>query len=160
MQIVTKNPEETLAFGKNLGKGLNPGDIVLLFGELGSGKTTLVQGIANGLGLEKGEYVRSPTFTIINEYRGRCPIYHIDLYRLQSSAEVENLGLEEVLFGEGVAVVEWADKLFPKTAENSIGSGIDTRLEIHITLGQGDQRFFDIQPVDMQGIAALLFTLH
>lgn len=160
MQIVTKNSEETLAFGKNLGKGLNPGDIVLLFGELGSGKTTLVQGIANGLGLKKGEYVRSPTFTIINEYRGRYPIYHIDLYRLQSSAEVENLGLEEVLLGKGVAVVEWADKLFPKTAENSISSWIDARLEIHITLGQDDQRFFDIQPINMKGIAALLFTLH
>jgi len=161
MQIISKNREETLALGEKLGKGLTPGDIVLLFGELGAGKTTLTQGITTGLGLEKDEYIRSPTFAIINEYAGRSPVYHIDLFRLDTFSEIENLGLEEFFFGAGVTVVEWAEKLFAdKTPENSIGFGIEARLEIHISLGENDCRVFGIQPVNMRAEALQLFALQ
>ena len=90
---------------------LTGGDVVSLIGELGAGKTTLTQGIADGLGVSKECYVTSPTFTLINEYRGRVPVYHLDFYRVDSPSEVENLGLEEYFQGNGVAVVEWAEKI-------------------------------------------------
>lgn len=158
MQIIAKSRAETIAFGENLGKSLNPGDIVLLFGDLGSGKTTLTQGIARGLGLKNGEYIRSPTFTLINEYQGAMPIYHIDLYRLQTFEDVENLGLEEALFGDGVAVVEWAEKLFPHPSDRkSIGFEIDARIDIRITIREDDARLLDVRSVNRNGPG--IFTL-
>ncbi|MFQ5716559.1 MAG: tRNA (adenosine(37)-N6)-threonylcarbamoyltransferase complex ATPase subunit type 1 TsaE [Nitrospinales bacterium] len=159
MQITAKSRAETITFGENLGKSLKSGDVVLLFGDLGSGKTTLTQGIARGLGLKKGEYIRSPTFTLINEYQGTMPIYHIDLYRLQTFEEVENLGLEEVLFSGGVAVVEWAEKLFPNPSDRkSIGFGIDARIDICITIMKDDARLLDIRSVNKSspGVFTLL----
>jgi tRNA threonylcarbamoyladenosine biosynthesis protein TsaE len=90
---------------------LTGGDVVSLIGELGAGKTTLTQGIADGLGVSKECYVTSPTFTIINEYRGRVPVYHLDFYRIDSPLETENLGVEEYFHSNGVAIVEWAEKI-------------------------------------------------
>jgi len=103
--------EQTLYWGKLLGVLLEGGDVVALIGELGTGKTTLAQGIAEGLGVSKECYVTSPTFTIINEYKGRVPVYHLDFYRIESPSEIENLGLEEYFLGEGVAIIEWAEKI-------------------------------------------------
>ena len=144
MKISTDSHEKTLILGDQLGKCLKPGDIVLLFGDLGAGKTTLTQGICQGLGLNKGEYIRSPTFTLINLYQGRIPINHIDLYRLDSFAEIEALGLEEYLFSDGVSIIEWAEKLFPMP--NPIPClGINERIEIHITVVEENHRNFRIE---------------
>ena len=147
--LTTKTPEETLVLGENLGKCLKPGDIVLLFGDLGAGKTTLTQGICKGLGLPAGEYIRSPTFTLINEYSCKFPIYHIDLYRMESLQEIEALGLEEVLFGQGAAIVEWSEKLFPMGDHKAPILGIDERIEVRITYVNEYQRSFSVQPVHM-----------
>ena len=91
-----------------LGKLSQPGDVFLLVGGLGAGKTCLTQGIAWGLGIEG--YAASPSFVLINQYRGRIPLYHIDLYRLDSIEEVNELGLDDYLYSNGVCVVEWAEK--------------------------------------------------
>lgn len=111
--LSSKSPEQTLYWGKCLGRLLEGGDVVALVGELGAGKTTLAQGISNGLGVSDECYVTSPTFTIINEYMGRVPVYHLDFYRIDSLSEVENMGLEEYFQGKGVALVEWAEKIEP-----------------------------------------------
>ena len=109
--LSSENPAYTFQFGKNLGMLLARGDVVALVGELGAGKTTLTQGIVRGLGVGEEHYIGSPTFTLINEYAGRMPVYHLDFYRIETPAEFVNLGLEEYLDGEGVAVIEWADKV-------------------------------------------------
>jgi tRNA threonylcarbamoyladenosine biosynthesis protein TsaE len=109
--LISESPEQSLYWGKLLGMLLKEGDVVALVGELGAGKTTLTQGIADGLGVGKECYITSPTFTIINEYKGRVPVYHLDFYRIDSPSEIENLGLEEYLQGKGVAIVEWAEKI-------------------------------------------------
>ncbi len=111
--LSSKSPEQTLYWGKCLGRLLEGGDVVALVGELGAGKTTLTQGISDGLGVSDECYVTSPTFTIINEYMGRVPVYHLDFYRIDSLSEVENMGLEEYFQGKGVALVEWAEKIEP-----------------------------------------------
>jgi len=99
-----------MKMGKKLAALLRKGDIVCLFGELGSGKTTFTKGIAVGLHIRK-EAVNSPTFVLMNEYDGRLPLFHFDLYRLEETPEILSIGYEEFLYGDGVAVVEWAEKL-------------------------------------------------
>ncbi len=107
--FVSKGPEETYEFGKNLGRLLSPGDIVCLEGELGTGKTILTKGIAAGLGI-KGN-VTSPTYTLINEYSGdSVSLYHFDLYRLEDGEELFYIGGEDILYGQGVSVIEWASR--------------------------------------------------
>jgi tRNA threonylcarbamoyladenosine biosynthesis protein TsaE len=108
MNLTTASPEDTQRLGEELGKLSHPGDIFLLSGELGAGKTCLTQGIAWGLGIEG--YATSPSFVVMNQYQGRLPLYHIDLYRLENVAEVMDLGLDDYLYGDGVCVVEWADR--------------------------------------------------
>ena len=94
-----------------MGKSLDAGDLVALTGELGSGKTCLIQGIAVGLDILNPKQVTSPTFTLINEYQGRVPIYHFDLYRINKLEELFDLGFEEYFYGKGVTLVEWAEKI-------------------------------------------------
>jgi tRNA threonylcarbamoyladenosine biosynthesis protein TsaE len=106
----TESPEETQRLAEQLGRLLQPGDLVALVGELGSGKTLFSQGLARGLGVPKNFYITSPTFVIINEYPGRVPFYHLDLYRV-SKAEFSELGLEEIFFAQGVVAIEWAERL-------------------------------------------------
>lgn len=108
MNFTSRSPEKTQRLGEELGRLAQPGDVFLLTGKLGTGKTCLTQGIAWGLGIEG--YATSPTFVLVNEYRGRLPMYHVDLYRLDSVAEVTDLGLDDYLYGKGLCVVEWADK--------------------------------------------------
>ena len=107
--VITSSSEETKAFGKKLAACLKPGSILALSGELGAGKTTLVQGIAQGLGVT--DYVASPSFTLINEYHGKLPLFHIDLYRLENLAEIDDLGLEEYFDRPGTITIEWAEKM-------------------------------------------------
>ncbi len=101
--------EDTLALGEMIGRNVRPGDVVSLEGPLGSGKTSLVKGIARAL--EIGEEITSPSFTLIGEYHGSIPLYHMDLYRIDSPEEFELLGAEELLYGKGVSVIEWAEKM-------------------------------------------------
>ena len=108
MNLRTESPEETQRLGIGLGRLAQPGDLFMLVGELGAGKTCLTQGIAWGLDI--AGYATSPTFVVINQYMGRLPLYHIDIYRLDSIEEVVDLGLDDYLYGNGVCVVEWADK--------------------------------------------------
>jgi tRNA threonylcarbamoyladenosine biosynthesis protein TsaE len=109
-QIIPTNSEaETIEAGRGLGKSLRPGDIVLLYGDLGAGKTAFVRGLAAGLGLDSEE-VTSPTFTLVQEYRGPVTLQHADLYRL-SPPEVDDLALEELASPDAVLAVEWADRM-------------------------------------------------
>ena len=103
------DPEVTRATGERLARALRPGDVVALYGELGAGKTCFVQGLARGV--EARNEVTSPTFIFINEYQGRIPIYHVDLYRTEGLQEILDLGVEEYLYGDGITVVEWAEKI-------------------------------------------------
>jgi len=109
--LISKSSEETLHIGRIIGETLNGGNIVALTGELGAGKTCLTQGIAKGLGVSEEYYVTSPTFTLINEYPGRIPLYHMDVYRLADSGDLEDMGYEEYFYGDGVVVIEWAEKV-------------------------------------------------
>ena len=108
----TSCAEQTEAVGYRLGQCAGAGDVVLCSGPLGAGKTTLVQGFARGLGIGPAVYVRSPTFTLVNEYQGPVPLYHLDFYRLDNAHDVWDIGFEEYLEAGGVVIVEWADK-FP-----------------------------------------------
>jgi tRNA threonylcarbamoyladenosine biosynthesis protein TsaE len=111
MQPLTLNsdsPEQTQLLGSYLGQLAQKADVFLLTGELGTGKTCLVQGIARGLNVK--EYAFSPSFVILRQYHGRLPLYHIDFYRLDQIEEIADLGLEEYFYGDGVCAVEWADK--------------------------------------------------
>ena len=107
----SESPEETRSLAERLGRLLQPGDVVALVGELGSGKTLFSQGLARGLGVPKTFYITSPTFAIINEYPGRVPFYHLDLYRVSDRAEFSELGLEEILYGQGATAIEWSERL-------------------------------------------------
>ncbi|MGI6131318.1 MAG: tRNA (adenosine(37)-N6)-threonylcarbamoyltransferase complex ATPase subunit type 1 TsaE [Bacillota bacterium] len=112
VRIMSHSPAETIAIGCGLGKLLQPGDILCLAGGLGAGKTCLARGVAMGLGADEAR-VSSPTFVLAQEYRGRIPMYHLDLYRLRSAEEVEDAGLDEYIGLDGVAVIEWPDVYGP-----------------------------------------------
>ena len=108
LKLITHNVEQTQKLGVSIGKLAEPGDIFLLVGELGAGKTCLTQGIAWGLNIQ--EYTLSPSFVIMRELHGRLPLYHMDFYRLDNIAEISDLGLDDYLYGKGVCVIEWANK--------------------------------------------------
>ena len=107
-ELISHNPAETHRLGARIGRLALPGDIFLLVGKLGAGKTCLTQGIARGLGIK--EYTPSPSFVLIREFYGRLPLYHIDLYRLDHLEEIADLGLDDYLYGQGICVIEWAEK--------------------------------------------------
>ncbi len=109
--MISGSVEETIEIGARLAKKLKRGDIVALIGELGSGKTVFTKGIAKGLAVKDVRYVNSPTFVIIKEYKGKIPLYHFDLYRLDKSTLLDAESYEEYLYGDGVTVIEWADKI-------------------------------------------------
>jgi tRNA threonylcarbamoyladenosine biosynthesis protein TsaE len=109
--LVTRSGEETVALGARLGRLLAPGDFIALVGELGAGKTQFAKGIAVGLEVDSDTPVTSPTYTILNIYQGRIPLYHFDLYRLHGPEDVAELGFEEYFSGRGACVVEWAERL-------------------------------------------------
>jgi len=126
--LTSRSPAETQALGERLGTRLAPGAVVACTGLLGAGKTCFLQGLARGLGVTTD--VTSPTFVLINQYRGRLPLYHLDAYRTGSLTELVDLGLEEMLDGDGVTVIEWADKLLPLLPARTI--------RVHLS-GLGDE---------------------
>lgn len=129
IQIQVNSADQTLKLGEIIGNSLNPGSIIALTGELGAGKSVLVKGIAKGLGVE--EEPNSPTFVIMNCYEGRLPLFHFDLYRVADEDELIAMGYEEFFFGEGVAAVEWADRVPGIFPEGTI--------EIGITIPEGEE---------------------
>jgi len=134
MKLKTATAEETIQLGSIIGTMLQAGDVIALQGTLAAGKTQLTKGIAQGLGIE--EPVTSPTFTLISEYHGRLPLYHMDVYRLGSAEEFSDLGIEEMLYGDGVCVIEWSEKVMQELPERTI--------LIAITAGQDSQRTIGI----------------
>ena len=126
----TENPEETQTLGEKLGKTFKRGDVIALVGAMGTGKTCLTQGIARGVGIAPDEVVNSPSYILINEYNGAIPIYHIDLYRLENSEEIADLGLSEYIEGDGICIIEWAERMSDLLP--------DTCIKIHITLADTD----------------------
>jgi len=132
--IVTTSPRQSQNLGRNLGKLVQGGEIIGLVGELGAGKTCFVRGFAQGIEVGADAWVRSPTFTLINEYSGRLPVYHIDLYRVGKQSELESLNLREYLYGDGVSLIEWFEFLPSRE--------VDEFLEIRIVHGGGNRREF------------------
>lgn len=134
MIIKTTSIEETYELGIKIGRVLNSGDIISLNGDLGAGKTQLTKGIAKGLEVE--DYITSPTFTIVNEYRGRLPLYHFDVYRINDIDELYEIGFDEYIFGNGVSVIEWGDmisEILPKDIIKINIKKVDENIrEIHI----------------------------
>lgn len=114
-RLITNSPEETKRIGCQLAERLSPGDIILLMGDIGTGKTTFTQGLAEGLGIT--DSVNSPTFTLVKEYQGRLPLYHMDLYRLE---RYEDLGFDEYFYGDGITVVEWPEVLGEETPQENL----------------------------------------
>ena len=113
--VISTNEVDTIKIGKIIGSFAVPGDIILLSGDLGSGKTKMTQGIIKGVGSD--DFARSPTFVLITEYEAKFPIYHMDLYRLEGVESLERMQVDEYLYGDGICIVEWADKAdksFPK----------------------------------------------
>ena len=128
--FTTESPIETQTLGEKIGRTLKTGDVIALIGDLGTGKTCLTQGIARGVGISPSEVVNSPSYILINEYNGRIPIYHIDLYRLEDSAEIAELGLSEYIEGDGICIIEWAERMADALP--------DTCIKILITLREAD----------------------
>jgi tRNA threonylcarbamoyladenosine biosynthesis protein TsaE len=127
-EIVSTSAEATEAAGERLAQTLGPGAVVALTGELGAGKTCFVQGLVRGLGATVR--ATSPTFVLVNQYQGRVPIHHVDAYRTDSMTELIDLGLLDLMDGEGVTIIEWADKLTPLLPPEAI--------RVHIA-GVGDE---------------------
>ena len=120
MKLISDSREQTVEIGRRIGAFLGSGDIVALIGELGSGKTCLTQGMAKGLGVAENVPVVSPTFTLVNEYPGRIPLVHLDVYRLSGPQDLEDMGYEEYFYGGGVVVIEWAEKVREILPEKTI----------------------------------------
>ena len=109
--VTTTSPKETIEFAKGVARELKPGTVLCLEGQLGSGKTTFIKGLAEGLGLRNPEQVRSPTFVLMHIYKAKIPLYHFDCYRLDSIEELENIGFEDFVNDpQAIACVEWAEK--------------------------------------------------
>ncbi len=130
MQLITRSFEQTQSLGKVIGAALKKGVVFALSGDLGCGKTVFVQGLAIGIGVSEDEYITSPTFTLINEYHGRLKLTHVDLYRLDTVSDIDDIGLEEALESGGVVAIEWADKL----------SANDMQPDVHIHIEMMDHQ--------------------
>lgn len=131
-RFISRSVAQTKRLGNKLGKLLQGGEIIGLVGELGAGKTCFVRGLAEGLEVDQKAWIRSPTFTLINEYHGRLPIYHIDLYRIDDRADLDSLNLRDYLYDDGVSLIEWFERL--PAAE------VDEYLQITIIHGTGRER--------------------
>ena len=144
MIIETKNAKETFQLGKKIGKKALPGQIYTLNGDLGVGKTVFTQGVASGL--EIGEPVNSPTFTILQEYEGgRLPFYHFDVYRIGDIEEMEEIGYDDYFFGEGICLIEWAQLIEEILPENVIS----------VTIEKDPAKDFDYRKITIEGLEGI-----
>jgi tRNA threonylcarbamoyladenosine biosynthesis protein TsaE len=144
MQVTTRSREDTEALGERIGRAARAGDVIALWGELGAGKTTLVRGIARGLGIDPRE-VTSPTFIIVHEHEGgRLPLFHVDMYRV-SPAETGSIGWEEALASAGVTAIEWPDRV-----ERTLPAD---RIDVRIEHAGGSERRIRIAPVGAASLA-------
>jgi tRNA threonylcarbamoyladenosine biosynthesis protein TsaE len=130
--VLTRSPRQTKSWGSRLGRLLKGGEIIALIGELGAGKTCFVRGLTQGLEVGKEAWIRSPSFTLINEYHGRLPVYHIDLYRVEGRAQLEGLNLREYLYSDGVSLIEWFEHL--------PADEVDEFLEVRVAYVDGNRR--------------------
>lgn len=132
MIFQTHSASETIAVGKKLGFYLQKGDVVAMYGSLGAGKTTITKGIALALGIT--EEVTSPTFCLISEYSGTLPLYHIDVYRLQSADDFIDLGADDMIYGNGVCIIEWSEKIESEIPSSAIRLFIETNDDFSRTI--------------------------
>src|SRR5215475_10717690 len=136
--VFTGSPRQTMSWGTKLGKLLEGTEIIALIGELGTGKTCFVRGVTRGLGVGKDAWIRSPSFTLINEYHGGLPVFHIDVYVIDTRAQVEALNLREYLYPDGVSLIEWF--------ENLPADEVDEYLELRIAYADGNRRQLTFSP--------------
>ena len=118
MKFITSSPEETVALGKKIGGMLKNGDVIAMQGTLAAGKTTITKGIAAALGIE--DTITSPTFCLISEYQGKMPLYHMDVYRLNGSEDFAELGTDDMIYGNGVSIIEWSEKIMTELPRKTI----------------------------------------
>jgi len=141
-EFVSHSPEETIAKGREIAAGLRPPVMVMLRGELGSGKTTLIKGIISGLGAAPEEDVTSPTFTLIHVFHNHCTVYHVDLYRIETPQDLESLGLEDALAEPAVVIIEWSERFSFRTDW--------PRVEIRLEHAGGDSRHIAITGLSLE----------
>lgn len=142
LKFETHSFEETVALGKRFGKILKPGDVICLSGDLGTGKTALTNGIAKALGIDS--YITSPTFTLVNEYQGKYPLYHFDVYRIADPEEMFDIGFDEYINSEGITIIEWGEQIkeilpgeiITVVIRKNLEKGLDVR-EISIEFTEG-----------------------
>jgi tRNA threonylcarbamoyladenosine biosynthesis protein TsaE len=134
--VLSHSAEETIALGRDLAQQLKPPVLILLSGDLGSGKTTLTKGIISGLGAAREEEVTSPTFTLVHVFQNHCKVYHADLYRIENFHDLESIGLEDALSEDAVIIIEWSER-FTFASELA-------RVEIHLEHASGDARRIEI----------------
>lgn len=130
-KFFSKNPSQTFNLGLETAVMLKGGDVVCLIGHLGAGKTLFTKGICKKLKVR--DFVNSPSFKIVNEYNGKFPVYHVDLYRMKSIREIADMGLDEYIYGDGITIIEWAEKLGKKNLPKK-------RIEIHIKIKNENER--------------------
>lgn len=118
MKFITSSPEETVALGKKIGGMLKNGDVIAMQGTLAAGKTTITKGIAAALGIE--DTITSPTFCLISEYQGKMPLYHMDVYRLNGAEDFAELGTDDMIYGNGVSIIEWSEKIIRELPRKTI----------------------------------------
>ena len=118
LTFITHSPEETIALGEKIGSKLVKGDVIAMQGTLAAGKTTITKGIAKALGID--ETITSPTFCLISEYYGKMPLYHMDVYRLEGGEDFVNLGTDDMIYGDGVSIIEWSEKIMNELPKRTI----------------------------------------
>ncbi len=143
-QVTSRSPEDTIKLGETVGRAVTGRLIIALMGDLGSGKTVFVQGLARGLAVPKGFMITSPSYTLINEYPGRVPLFHADLYRLTTAMDIESTGLLDTLDTRGVLAIEWAERI----CEGDLAED----LRIHFDIGEDDIRLITVTGYGQTGV--------
>ncbi len=143
-QMTSRSPEDTIKLGEAVGRAVTGRLIIALIGNLGSGKTVFVKGLARGLAVPKGFMITSPSYTLINEYPGRVPLFHADLYRLTTAMDIESTGLLDTMDAKGVLAIEWAERICEKDLAED--------MRVHFDIGEGDIRFITITGCGQAGM--------